>query len=160
MLAEIAAANAAFAVIKTTLKNGRELIDAGQALVDYFKNKDSLQKSVNEKKTSKPTLSFAGKGAQLEEFLAQEQALSTLKRQEEELRELMIYHGRPGLWDDWLKFQAEYRKKEREEKAAIERAKAIKRQEREEIIEIIFAFGIAGLVLGGFLYLFIKFYPL
>lgn len=33
-------------------------------------------------------------------------ALETLRQQEERLREEMIYAGRPGMWDDWLQFQA------------------------------------------------------
>jgi hypothetical protein len=33
--------------------------------------------------------------------------LERLKKQEEWIREWMIYAGRPGLYDDWLKFQSE-----------------------------------------------------
>ena len=36
MLAELAIANAAFKVIKSTLTNGREIADAGAALGKYF----------------------------------------------------------------------------------------------------------------------------
>ena len=36
--------------------------------------------------------------------------LEKLKQQEEELKQLMIYTGRPGLWHDWIKFQAQARK--------------------------------------------------
>ena len=49
MLAELAAANAAFAVIKTTISNGRELVDAGQALGNYFSAKSQLAKKVESK---------------------------------------------------------------------------------------------------------------
>lgn len=139
MLAELAAANAAFAVIKATLKNGKELADAGSSLVDYFRHKDSLQKTVNDKKSSKKPRLFGDTADPLEEFLNQEQALTSLHRQEQELRELMVYHGRPGLWDDWLQFQAEYRRKQREEKAAIERQKLIRRQKLEQRAEIALA---------------------
>lgn len=118
MLAELAAANAAFAVIRTTLKNGRELVDAGQHLVEYLKHKDELTHKHNKKKSSM----FGGEP--MEEFLA----LEKLKSQEEELKQLMIYHGRAGMWADWLKFQAEYRKKQAAEKAARER-------EHQEFIE-------------------------
>ena len=42
-------------------------------------------------------------------------ALESLKQQEEELRELMIYAGRANLYDDWLQFQADCKQKRREE---------------------------------------------
>jgi hypothetical protein len=41
-----------------------------------------------------------------EEFAALEQ----IKQAEDQLRELMQYYGRAGLWDDFVKFQAEARK--------------------------------------------------
>ena len=46
MLAELAIANAAFAVIKTTLSNGRELVDAGKAVGDYFGAEKAIAKQV------------------------------------------------------------------------------------------------------------------
>ena len=44
MIAELAAANAAFGVIKETIANGKELYEAGQALADYFGLKAEIQK--------------------------------------------------------------------------------------------------------------------
>ena len=38
-------------------------------------------------------------------------ALEQIKQHEAALQELFIYQGRPGLWDDWLKFQAEAKRK-------------------------------------------------
>lgn len=104
MIVEIAAANAAFAVIKKALANGKELHDLGSKVFDYFDNKSKIQ----EKATAK------GGGNDLAEFMA----LEKLKAQEEELRERMIYAGRPGMWNDWLKFQAIVAKKRREAKEA------------------------------------------
>ena len=43
MLAELAAANAAFAIIKQTLSNGKELVDAGKAISQYVDAKETLQ---------------------------------------------------------------------------------------------------------------------
>jgi hypothetical protein len=46
------------------------------------------------------------------------------------LQEMFIYQGRAGLWDDWLKFQADAkRKREAEAKAHLALAK-IKRKEK------------------------------
>jgi hypothetical protein len=44
------------------------------------------------------------------------------------LQEMFIYQGRPGLWDDWLKFQAEAKRKREAENRQIVLAQ-IKRKE-------------------------------
>ena len=109
MLAELAAANAAFAVIKAALKNSGELMNAGKAVFEYFDAKAAIQKKAN-KKSSKKNRS------ELEEFMALEQ----LRQQEERLREEMIYAGRPGMWEDWIAFQAKAaREREARRKAEI-----------------------------------------
>ena len=53
MLGELVACNAAFAVIKQTLANGRELADCGKAISDYVTAKDTLQQKANKMKLSK-----------------------------------------------------------------------------------------------------------
>ena len=116
MIAEIAACNAAFQVIKTAVKNSGEIIHAGQALYDYFNHKEAVQKKIRETPPSKRNL--------LEEFFE----LEKLKQQEQELKELMIYQGRPGLWDDWLEFQ----KKARQQREAEERQRIKKELERKQ----------------------------
>jgi len=98
MLAEIAAANAAFAVIKTAIQNGRELADVAHKVSDYVNATEDLRKKGERKKRKGNT--------DLEEFLH----LEKLKQQEEELKQWMIYAGRPNLWSDWQKFQANARK--------------------------------------------------
>lgn len=116
MLAELAAANAAFAVIKQTISNGKELTAAGTAIYDFVSGKDKLKKRLDKKKAS---IFSSGDGNDLEEFLA----LEELKQKEQELKEYMIWCGRPGLWHDWIRFQAEARK--RRQKEAEERRKKI-----------------------------------
>jgi len=100
MLAELAAANAAFAVIKTAVQNGKDIAAAGSAIASFVGAKEDLQKKTQKK----------GGGSDLEEFLALEQ----IREQEEQLRQIMIYTGRPGLWNDWQKFQAKARVARRE----------------------------------------------
>ena len=134
MIAEIAAANAAFAVIKGALANGKELHQLGSRVFDYFDNKAKIQ----EKATKK------GGGSDLQEFMALEQ----LRQQEEELRERMVYAGRPGMWTDWLKFQAAAARRRREAKDAAAR-EAIRRRERLEQIAEYIAVGIGSLVLAA-----------
>lgn len=107
MLAELAAANAAFAVIKNAVSNGRELSQYAGKIGEIVGAKESLQKKVNKKKAAHQSTDF-------EEFMA----LERVKEQEDELKQIMIYCGRPGLWDDWVRFQVEARKARREAEEA------------------------------------------
>ncbi len=49
MLAELAAANAAFQVIKAALNNGKELSALGGRVFDYFDNKAKIQEKATKK---------------------------------------------------------------------------------------------------------------
>jgi len=133
MLAELALANAAFSVIKEAVANSGDIMNAGQALFQYFDNKAVIQKKANEKGGSDR--------GDLEEFMALEQ----LKKQEEELREMMIYQGRAGLWTDWLKFQLEAKKK----REAAERERVLKKQRFIGRIKDIGMIVLAVVLLGG-----------
>ena len=115
MLAELAAANAAFAVIKQAVQNGSDIAKAGSAIAKFVGAKEDLQRKSQKK----------GNRADLEEFMALEQ----IREQEEQLKQIMIYAGRPGLWSDWQKFQAKARVARRE--AAIASA-----ARRRKIIDI------------------------
>jgi hypothetical protein len=134
MIAEIAAANAAFAVIKAALANGKELHQLGSRVFDYFDNKAKIQEKATQK----------GNGSDLEEFMA----LERLKQQEEELRERMVYAGRPGMWDDWVKFQAAASRRRREQKEAAAR-EAARRAERAARLTEQIVMGMAAVILTG-----------
>lgn len=95
MLAELAIANAAFGVIKETIANGGDIMAAGQHIFKFFDNKSKLVQKASQS------------GSDSEAFFALEQ----IKQNEKDLQEMFIYQGRPGLWDDWLKFQAEAKRK-------------------------------------------------
>jgi len=124
MLAELAAANAAFAVIKKFVSNGRELADCTKAIGDFVTAKDALQKRGNKKKNSWFGKLSGNTADDLEEFMA----LEKIRQQEEELKQFMIYAGRAGLWHDWIRFQAQARKRRQQEQAD-----AIRK--RQELIE-------------------------
>ena len=113
MLAELAAANAAFAVIKQAVANGKEIAAAGNAIASFVGAKEKLERKAQQK----------GGGSDLEEFLA----LEKIKEQEKQLKELMIYTGRPGMWNDWQRFQAKARvaRREAEVAAAAKRKKIV-----------------------------------
>ena len=111
MLAELAAANAAFSVIKSFVSNGKELTGCAKHISDFVFSKEQLEKKAKKQKSK-------GGGPDLEEFMALEQ----IREKEEELKKMMIYIGRPGLWQDWQAFQAEARKSRRyQEKMAAKR---------------------------------------
>jgi hypothetical protein len=137
MLAELAAANAAFNVIKAALANGKELSAIGGRVFDYFDNKAKIQE--------KATKKGGGEGrSDMEEFMALEQ----LKQQEEHLRESMVYAGRAGMWEDWVKFQAQAARRRREQKEAVARAIVLRKERMEKLIEY-FAIGTAIIILAA-----------
>ena len=130
MLAELAAANAAFQVIKTAVQNGKEIASAGKAISNFVGAKEQLQRKAQKK----------GGGSDLEEFMALEQ----IREQEEQLKQIMIYAGRPGLWGDWQRFQAKARVARREEEEA-----AIRKRKKMLDIIIIATFFVLGLAIMG-----------
>lgn len=73
-------------------------------------------------------------------------ALEQLKQQEEHLRESMVYAGRPGMWDDWVKFQAQAARRRRETQEAAARAVALRKKRAEQLAEYV-AIGIATAIL-------------
>ena len=135
MLAELAAANAAFAVIKTAVQNGKDIAAAGSAIASFVGAKEDLQRKTQKK----------GGGGDLEEFLALEQ----IREQEEQLRQIMIYTGRPGLWNDWQKFQAKARVARRE----AEEERIRKRKMYFEIAIVAFLLIVGLTVLAAFVIL-------
>jgi len=119
MLAELAAANAAFAIIKPCVENGSELAKAGKAISDFTLNKDAVQKKAAAKGSN-----LDGSKSDLEEFLA----LDELKRKEDQLRSMMQLYGRANMYPDYVKFCAEARRQRAEAKAEARRL-AIEKQD-------------------------------
>lgn len=145
MLAELAAANAAFAVIKQTITNGKDLMSAGKAISQLVSAEEDLRNKANKKKNS--FWSKVGKESDLsdiEEFMA----LEEIKQKRAELEQAMIYYGRAGLHSDWVKFQVDARKRRQEE--AIERKR--KKQQMIEVFLITLICAICGLGLIWFLW--------
>lgn len=97
MIAELAAFNAAYSVVKEFVANGKDLTDCFGFIGQMTTAKEDLKLRQAKKN---------GFTSDAEEFAALEQ----IKQAEDELRELMQYYGRAGLWDDFVKFQAEARK--------------------------------------------------
>lgn len=139
MLAELAAINAAYAVIKEVIGNGKELAEAGSHIGDFFSSKKKLEQKVKAAPRDRASL--------LEEFFALEEA----KKKEKELRDYMLIAGRPGLLGDWDRFQKqaaiaeEYERKERVRRL-------VEEQERKELYTIIAGVLILGIVVVGLIF--------
>lgn len=119
MLAELAAANAAFSIIKKCVQNGAEIATAGKAISDFTNAKDSI-----DNKARKDSSKNKQANSDLESFLARDQ----IKAKEDELRSMMNLFGRPNMYNDYIRFCAEARKQRLEAKK-----RAIR--EREEFID-------------------------
>ena len=143
MIAELAAFNAGFSVVKQFVANGRDLSDAMGAIGQMVGAKEELQKRGEKKKKS--VLSILGGKTEndFEEFMA----LEKIKQIEKDLTSMMKLYGRPGLHDDWIRYQAEARKQRRQQ--------ALEEKKRKEqmweyagylIAAIVFMSGLIGMV--------------
>jgi len=138
MLAELAAANAAFGVIKQAISNSRELADVGKSIAAFVGAEEDLKAKAEARKKS-PWNKVLGKDANLfDEFLA----LEKIQQQKAQLQSHMRLYGRPGMYDAWVEYQAKARK------ARIE-AIAQREKERQEMIEVLTWIFIVVVVWGG-----------
>ena len=138
MLAELAAANAAFGVIKQAISNSRELADVGKSITAFVGAEEDLKAKAEARKKS-PWNKVLGKDANLfEEFLA----LGKIQQQKAQLQSHMRLYGRPGMYDAWVEYQAKARKARKE-------AIAQREKERQEMIEVLTWIFIVVVVWGG-----------
>ena len=138
MLAELAIANAAFAVIKTTLANGKEIADAGSALTNYFGASQSIQQKAK-----------MGTG----DVLAAYQAKQAIEKQEKELEFMLNKQGLLGYYK-YQQFRDEFFKKQKDA-AVKKRVKAKKLQGNLEVGFIITFFSVVfiGAFVGVLVYI-------
>jgi len=142
MLAELMVANAAFKVIKTTLGNGRELLDAGKAVSEYFGAEKKIAKQV-----------ASGQGDVLAAYQAQQQ----LKRQEEELKHMLNKQGLMG-YHNFLEFKAQYSRDLKESEKVETRKRLARQKALEDNMAIAIKVGLGlvitmGALLGAALYI-------
>ena len=135
----IQTANAAIGAVKELVGNGKDLSDCGKHLGTYFDSKAKIQLNA----------SSSGSGSDLELFFAHQKLLE----QEADLKELLIYSGRAGLWSEWLQFASAQKRKREDVKADIQakkmaRSKAIKNGLAIVcgVLAILSAVGAAGLM--------------
>ena len=135
ILETIAAANAAYSVIRTCIQNGREGADLMASVGKFLTAEEELKDAVQKKKNSPLTAITGGSEGDWEEF----QQLEKLREQRKELESYIRLYGRPGQWDRWIQWQAEARKQRKAAKIAAEKA----REERMETIATVLGIGFA-----------------
>ena len=86
-IAAIKVANEAIGAVKELIGNVESIGQIGGHLTKLTDAKDEIQKKADE--------------GDLDAFMQ----LEEIKKQEYQIKQMMIYQGRPGLWDDWQKFQ-------------------------------------------------------
>ena len=130
MLAELAVFTTAAKTVAKAIQAGRELSSVATSIGKMAESKDALQTKLSKKKNR----TFSTTETEFEEFMA----LEEIRQREEDLLKLMVYQGRVGLKDDFIKFQVENRRQRKEAEIAAKKAQ----QERNELILAIA--GIAG----------------
>ena len=135
MLAELAIANAAFSVIKQTLANGRELMDAGNAVNAYFGAEKEIQiKAAN------------GSGDNLLEAF---QAKKQLEKQEDELKFMLNKQSLLGYYEFQM-FKAQFSRDRKEaEKVALRKKVASAKAFEENLNIAVKVFGILAVIMAS-----------
>ncbi len=141
MLEMLMVANSAFAVIKQTLENGKDIASAGSSISRFVMAEDQLQKDLHRKRNSIWTNLLGKTDNDLEEFMALEQ----IRVKHDKLREYMQLYGRAGLWTDYQAYCAEARKARKE---AAEKAKKRREEIKELVLKIILIILITTLLAG------------
>ncbi len=115
------AANAAFSIIKQTLVNGKDIMQAGEAAGKYFKAQNDIAKEVEAK----------GRGSALEAYQAQQQ----LRKQEDELKYMLNKQGLLG-YANFVQFRAEWARDQKEQVKLEARRKYRRAKELEANVTI------------------------
>ena len=138
MIAELAAANAAFGVIKSAISNSRELADCAKSIAAFVGAEEDLKRRADKRKKN-PLNKVLGKDANdFEEFLA----LEKIAQQKAQLKSHMQLYGRPGMYDAWVEYQAKAR-------TARKDAQKQRDKERQELIEVLTWIFIVLVIWGG-----------
>ena len=128
ILESIAAASAAYEVIKTAINQGREGAGLIGAVGKFLSAEEEIKEAVQKKKNSPLTAITGGEEGDWEEF----QALEQIREQRKELESYIRLYGQAGQWDRWVQWQAEARR----QRAAAKKAAALRREKQIEQIQV------------------------
>ena len=128
ILESLAAANAAYSVIRTAIGNGREGASLIGAVGKFLTAEEDIKQAVQKKKNNPLTAITGGEEGDWEEC----QALGNIREKRKELESYIRLYGAPGQWDRWQQWQVEARKQRQAARKAAEAAHA----ERMEQLQI------------------------
>jgi hypothetical protein len=126
ILESIAAANAAYSVIRTALGNGKETAGVISSIGKFLAAEDDIKQAVQRKKNSPLTAITGGDEGDWEEF----QALENIRQKRSELESYCRLYAPAGTWDRWIAWQNEARK---QRQAARKAAQAAHEKKMEQI---------------------------
>lgn len=144
ILESIAAANAAYSVIRTALSNGKETATLMGSIGKFLTAEEEIKSAVDRKKNSPLTAITGGSEGDWEEF----QALEDIRAKRAELESWCRLYAPSGTWDRWVSYEAKVRKERADAKKAAMKA----REEKMEAIASAAGIGIAITFLIGALY--------
>ena len=150
MLAELAIINGAIATIKTTIAHGHDLSKAASSIAKFVTAEEDIRERANAKKNSMFSKLLGKDTGDFEEFMH----LEEISQKREELREILQLYGRPGMYNDWVKYQSEARKKRQE--AREEQKKALEKLVRNITIAILVIVIVSGLLAVAWFAYFLK----
>ncbi len=150
MLLELAAINGAISTIKQTIAHGRDLASASSAISKFVGAEEELRERANAKKNSIFTKLLGKDTNDFEEFMA----LEEVENKKQELREMLQLYGRVGMYNDWIKFQKDARKKRQKDKE--ERQEQIQKIIRYTMIGILVFVIVGGALLIGYVSWYLK----
>ena len=132
------------------VKIANDAIGAIKEFAGHIHSVGELGPQLTKLADAKETIERKAKDGDMEAFFA----LEKINRHEAEIKQLFIYSGRPGLWDDYQKFIANRKQLKENERKRIEQAKARKRKQIKEwttgivvTIAALSAVGIFGYIL-------------
>ena len=146
ILETIAAANAAYEVIKKFAQNGRESANLAKSVGQFLQAEDDLREQVQKKKSSSWAKALGKDANDFEEFWHMEQ----LAEKRKELEEYLRLYAKPGTLAKWQQFQVEARRRRKEAQIAAQK----KREEFVELTVTVLALGsLAAAAIAGLWYL-------
>ena len=135
ILESIAAANAAYSVIRTALSNGKETANLMSSIGKFLSAEEDIKSAVERKKKSPLTAITGGEEGDWEEF----QALEDIRAKRAELESWCRLYAPSGTWDRWVSYEAKVRTQRAEAKKAAMKA----REKRNEQIAMALAIAVA-----------------
>ena len=147
ILESIAAANAAYSVIRTALSNGKETANLMSSIGKFLSAEEDIKSAVDRKKKNPLTAITGGEEGDWEEF----QALEDIRAKRAELESWCRLYAPSGTWDRWVSYEAKVRTQRAEAKKAAMKAREKRNEQIAMAIAITVAFFtcIAGLYYVG-----------